>query len=54
MSQARHEARAAGEEYCTHAIGANSERKTSLGEYKLLWENNIKIDVERKGCEGVH
>ena len=53
MRQARHEVCEMGEEYYTHAIGENIERKTPPREHKLLWANNIKIDVDRKGRESV-
>jgi hypothetical protein len=54
MRQARYAARAGTEEYCTHVICVNIERKRPLGGYMLMWEDNIKNDVEGKGCRVVH
>jgi hypothetical protein len=39
------------DEKCCRIVVRNPEGKTSLGRYRLTWEDNIKVDPKEIGCE---
>jgi len=42
-----------GEERCIRALVGKHEGKRPLDRHRCRWEDNIKIDLQEVGCEGM-